>query len=150
KHLVVTRKDGFVDFWSVAERKLTRSVKHSEHGGHGRNLAFSPDGQRLAVYGGGISLVNVGLALNLSGEEVKALDIRKKPLPDRKLDKDSLEPRPRQTFGDKAATKLQFKDGKIAGFYRVTDVDPPDRSGKGTSLKIFLLPLEAGQTYTFE
>jgi hypothetical protein len=155
KHLVVASKDGFVDFWSVAERKLKCSVKHTTPGNHRGCLAFSPDGQRLGAYmsgifGGPISLIHVGLALNLSEEEVKALDVRKKPLAERKLDKDILKPRPRQTFGDEAATRLQFKGGKITGFFRVTDVDPPDRIGKGTSVKIFLLPLEAGRTYLFE
>jgi hypothetical protein len=155
KYLVVASRDGFVDFWSVAERKLKRTIKHSTPGDPPGFLAFSPDGQRLGVYmsgtfGGPISLINVGLALGLSDEEVKALDVRKKPLPERKLDKDILKPRPRQTFGDAAATRLQFKGGKINGYYRVTDVDPPDRGGKGTSVKLFLLPLEAGQTYRFE
>jgi hypothetical protein len=139
----------------VAERKLKCSVKHTTPGNHRGYLAFSPDGQRLGVYmdgifGGPISLIHVGLALNLSEEEVKALDVRKNPPAERKLDKDILKPRPRQTFGDEAATKLRFKGGKITGFFRVTDVDPPDRSGKGTSVKLFLLPLEADQTYLFE
>jgi hypothetical protein len=159
----VAGKRGQIDFWNVAQQQLMRTVKHTRDPEHSLlpagaclRLSFSPDGQKLAAYTSGgqpfgmISLIDIGSALRLSADQVKALDARKNPLPDRKFDKDFFKPRPRKPFNDDAATKLQFKDGKVSGFHRFTDVDPIDRDSKSQPVKLFLLPLEAGQTYRFE
>jgi hypothetical protein len=165
KYLTVTSavdKGGQIDLWNVAQRQLVRTVKYTPPPSPGGfppgpclSLSFSPDGQKLAAHAGGVtggtvSVLDIGLALNLSADEVEALDVRKNPAPPRKIDKKPFEPRPRRPFGDDAATKLQFKDGKITGFLHVADNDPFDRNTKGPPVKLFLLPLEAGQTYRFE